>query len=486
MNPFSGFGKVIPHDRLRGRENEMEELVRALTGFDQNVSLVGQPRVGKSSLALAAVDLLSEQDKAVTIAITLSSCASPTEFFRELLDAAAEGCIGKRLPLPVAFDRARQMPAHDGYEAYVRCKRGLQQLHRDGIRVLIVVDEFDAVLNFDERRETILRFREIIYQQHLYGASALIVSRRSIPIIEGQIDGVSTLAGVVSHVMFLRPLNRGGFDAVVERCLSDWSVPTDERDRLWSITGGHPFMTEMLLYYAWPQQSIEEGYSKGVFQILQYYSQLRELHIADNLFGALIQVSVGPRWSVTPAEIQQLLSYGLIAPDTCRAFSEHYQEYLMRCAREGATMNLWRETEVALRDFVEGVSIKSLGVAWERKIASIPGKEQIKKILESARQLQQKDTRSFGNCSPRLLDYLYPMELWDIIVAQWNVFAPMLPVSGLQGNAQKGYWRERFELFSKVRNPQMYHREQVIPASELTTASGYCQELLSTVRASQK
>ena len=486
MNPFSGFGKVIPSDRLRGREKDIAELVGALAGFDQNVSLVGQPRVGKSSLALAAVETVSQQEKAVTVTITLSSCASPAEFFRELLDGAAESCMGKRLPLPDAFDRARQLPAQDGYDSYVRCKRGLQQLRRDGVRVLIVVDEFDAVLTFGDRRETILRFRELIYQQHLYGASALIISRRSIPSIEGQIDGVSTLAGVVSHVMFLRPLARAGFDSLVDRCLPIWAVSNDERARLWALTGGHPFMTEMLLYYAWPQQSMEEGHGRGVFQILQYYELLRDLHVADKLFDALIQVTVGPRWSVGHREVQQLISYGLVVGDTGRAFSEHYQEYLTRCAREVATMNLWRETEVAIRDFVEGVTVKNLGPDWERKIASMPGKEQIAKILDSARQLQQKDTRSFGNCSPRLLDYLYPMELWDIIAAQWNIFAPVLPVSGLVGNAQKAHWRERFELFSKVRNPQMHHREQVIPASELTTASGYCQELLSTVRASSK
>jgi hypothetical protein len=442
--------------------------------------------VGKSSLALAAVELLTQQERSINVATTLSSFSSPAEFFREVLDGAAEACIAGRVPLSDAFDRARQFPVHDSYSAYARCKRGLQQLRRDGMRVLIVVDEFDSVLKFEERRETILRFRELIYQQHLYGTSSLIISRRSIASIEGQIDGVSTLAGVVSHVMFVRPLSADGFDAVVNRCLPDWPVPKSERETLWALTGGHPYLTEMLLYYAWPYQSIEEGRSRGIFQILQHYSSLRELHIADGLFDALIQVAVGPRWSVTHAEMQQLICYGLVVADTGQAFSDHYQEYLMRCAREGATMNLWRETEVALRDFVEGVTAKSIGPEWERKVASMSGKEQTGKILDAARQLQQKDQRSFGNCSPRLLDYLYPMELWDIIVAQWNVFAPLLPVSGLQGNAQKTYWRERFQLFAKVRNPQMHHRDQVIPASELTTATGYCQELLAVVRAASK
>lgn len=145
-------------------------------------------------------------------------------------------------------------------------------------------------------------------------------------------------------------------------------------------------------------------------------------------------------------------------------------------------MDLWRETEMALRDFIEEVSARNLGPDWQQRLPLMNGKEQIGRILNEARQVQAKDQRSFGNCSPRLLDYLYPMELWDIVVAQWNAFAPVMPISGRHGDAQKKYWRERFELFAKIRNPQMHHRDFVIPQSEMTTATGYCQEILKVLR----
>lgn len=480
-NPFSGFGKVIGPDRIRGREQDLNELVEALANCDQNVSLVGQPRIGKSSLACAALAALPKSDRRITATVTVSSLTSPAEFFRELLDSSFDYCIANRIPISDALDRVRQMPADESYAAYVRCKRGLQQFRRDGHQTLLICDEFDAILALGQARETILRFRELIYHQHLYDTSALIVSRRSVASIEGQIDGVSTLAGVLSHVMFLRPLDRRGFEGVVDRCGPEWCVQNEEREQLWAMTGGHPFLTEMVLYYSWPARSIEAGRDRSTLQFFQYYSTLRELHEADGLFDALIQCAVGPRWSTTHSDIQLLGAYGLI-DDRGLAFSAHYQEYLVRCSREAATMDLWRETEIGLRDFIEEVSARTLGQDWQQRLPGMPGKEQIERIFDEARRLQAKDQRSFGTCSPRLLDYLYPMELWDIVVAQWNVFAPLLPVSGLQGNAQKTYWRERFQLFAKIRNPQMHHRDLVIPQSEMTTATGYCQEILKVLR----
>ena len=465
-----------------GRRAELDELVAALGGFDQNISLVGQPRVGKTSLVRAAIAAVAVPQSVAIVEITLSSVLTPTEFFRDLLDSAEASCVASGIELPLAYASLRALPASDSYTSFVRCKRGFQSLSRLGAKLMLVIDEFDAVLKFAEQRETIFRLRELVYQQHLYGASAIIISRRSLSSIEAQVDGVSNLCGVVSHVMFLRPLHREAMLVMAGRCRPAWELADGDIKALWALTGGHPFLSEMVLYYGWSAKSVDEGRGRAMFQVLQHYALLRKELGEEGLFDALVQASVGPRWSLTHARREQLVCYGLIDAETERAYSEHYQEYLERCAREGATMDLWRETEVGLRDFVQAVLIKEIGDNWEADLTTRHGAEHLVAIFNSARLIQERDKRSFGDCSPRVLDYLYPLDLWEVIAVYWSVFAVLLPVSGLQGKAQKSYWRQRFDLFAKVRNPTMHHRLEVIPASQVTTATGYCRELLERIR----
>jgi hypothetical protein len=87
-----------------------------------------------------------------------------------------------------------------------------------------------------------------------------------------------------------------------------------------------------------------------------------------------------------------------------------------------------------------------------------------------------KEQRSFGDAYPRrLLDYSYPMELWEVVTLQWQDFR------GLFGR-DKAYWAERFSVIAKVRNPVAHNRDAVVPAALLTTAQGYCLELMQVTQ----
>lgn len=479
MNPFEGLGKPVSPERIMGRDTELQELIRALSSFSTNVSLVGQPRIGKSSLASAARVGLPEGPNHVVVETHMSSSSDSRQFFRDLFDLTAEAWEALGHPRSTALHELMARTVADSDEGYRRVRRGMQLLARAGAKTLWIIDEFDKVTGFFDSRDTILRLRELIYQHHEYQSCALIVSRRTIATIEGQVPGVSNLSGVVPHVRFLGPLDRAALERIADRCRPGWELSPEERDRLWWLTGGQPYLAELLLYYGWPECSLEQGLRRASTQLLDHYEDLEDLHKEDGLFAALVQVAVGPRWSAGHKEVSRLRAYGLIDPARDnRAFSDHYQEYFERCQREGVTLDLWRETEVAARDTIEEVLCAKLGREWESLIGQ---DSKLKDTFDDARAKQEKDQRSFGQSSSRLLDYLYPMGLWSIIETYWSDFSAMLPVKGLQGN-HKHYWRQRFELFARVRNPTMHHRDEVIPRSTITTAGGYCQQILEALR----
>lgn len=482
MNPFDGLGGIIPAARVKGRRIETGELIAALGDSTQNISLVGEPRIGKSSLAAAVVGMMPPASDRAVVRISMSDYGAAHQFFSDLAEQTIDSWERLGHPRNELVERIGCPKPSDDYEAYRVCRRILKALRNAGARILWVIDEFDKVVYLPECRETVLRFRELIYHYEAYGTSALIISRRTIEHLEERLNGVSNLRGVLAHVTFLRTLDMQGMNEIVDRCLPDWELSQTERDELWALTGGHPFLTELVLYYGWSMRSIYIGAQRSRLQILQYYGDLRHQHEEDGLFQPLVQLAVGPRWSVSEDHVERLVSFGVIvnAKSGHRAFSEHYQQYLERCSREGATMDLWRETEVAVRDFVEATGMKHFGTEWEE--ATVSGRPDLKTFFESARDLQARDVRSFGNCSPRLLDYFYPMELWEIISAHWKVFAAYFPVPGRQGAAQRQYWRDRFEVFAKVRTPKMHHRDHVVSHSEATMASAFCQQILDRIR----
>ena len=88
--------------------------------------------------------------------------------------------------------------------------------------------------------------------------------------------------------------------------------------------------------------------------------------------------------------------------------------------------------------------------------------------------MMENDQRNFGPAaSNRLLDFTYPMNLWEILCAEWQLFEPRLGQS-------RSHWNTRLTLLAKVRTPAAHNRD--IPSHELLAAQSYCKELLAVLR----
>jgi hypothetical protein len=102
-------------------------------------------------------------------------------------------------------------------------------------------------------------------------------------------------------------------------------------------------------------------------------------------------------------------------------------------------------------------------------------RDHLRPIFEGCIARMMRERRHFGDQAPvSFLDYSYPMDLWQLIVAEWGIFRERL-------GHTKDYWHQRFAHLAKVRTPTAHNREIVVPQREIKLAEAYCGELLEKI-----
>jgi hypothetical protein len=320
--------------------------------------------------------------------------------------------------------------------------------------------------------------RDLIYRRFETGLAAVFVSRRTLRNIEQQLADVSTLDNVCEQFC-VRPFDEGALWLLADRCRDEWQIVEQDKRQLVWYSGGHPYIAEMILCHALPTRSIRAGCDAVIASIFEYYQHLQRLLEEDGLFEQLLQIVVGPRWSIRPGSLELLQRYGIVRltttePSRYEGWSQHFQLYLEKCARESVLWALWRDTESAIREHIQEVCERAYGQDWIETLVSRHGS--VAKILGECRAKRKKEESNFGlAASLNVLDYSYPMDLWCILSCEWDLFRRIF-------QKEKRYWSDRFAHLSKVRTPTAHSREIVIPDHEVVLAQAYCKEILMLLR----
>ena len=469
-NPFSGRGSPVSGSRLVGRRSLLDRLAMRVHS-EAHCSLVGLPRMGKTSVAR---EVLRSLDSAVTGLvggyITLDAIRGPIQAYGRILEETS----------PVESDDQTVVRTSDHDEAYESFLRTLRKRRRCGQRAVIVIDEVDAIVQdgFADASLFISRIREVANDRDRYGLTFIFVSRRSLDMIQGAVD-CSTLAGLC-EVVYIRPLERDGLDGLSARS----PVPVDDsgREALWQITGGHPFLGEVVMCEAVEKSesplsdiSIEDAQHQQSHEFTNQYRQLEGLLSHDKMFDAMCELVVGPRWRPIAPHTECLLKhYGILVSSdgvtgSVECMSEHFRDYLVLLTRMTPSWILLGDAERQLRDLVQDRMVVAYGENWfgdlQKKLPRMSAA--LAKLIEQ----RIREKRMFGDAaSDFILDYAYIGDLKDLVFAEWGQYQSIL------GGA-KAEWERRFQDIMKVRNPMAHHRP--IPADFLQEAERSCKSLLS-------
>lgn len=493
MNPFGGYGKCVTGERFVGREKYIKRISERIISRSGSLSIVGLPRIGKTSLISEVVDRIHRMpDKQLIVieVLDLSTLPDSIHFWGEIIDSIVAECTKEQKNLPDEFYQIRNVVPTDEYAAFKRCKEALTALHHHKIDILLPLDEFDAILKFTDAKIVIQQLREMIDHQEKTGLSVAFISRRSLLSIERQLkkrnEQVSNLEGVCEP-LYLRFLDDAGIQSMLDRLRNRLQLSNEDEAQFQYYTKGHPYLMEMVLCHSWDEESIEAGIEVSKTEIFAYYECLRERLTEDDLFDQLLQLTVGPCYSLRTDTRARMLSYGLIGERSGEkntyyaGWSGHFQEYLEKCSRD-FSQDFLSETERSLCHFIEKKCSEQHGIAWLDILTK--RHDSIKKIVEFPEKgwqfKREKDKRNGFVTSEKLMHYADIMDLWTLMGAEWELFRKYFKKDG------KGYWQERFEKLSQIRLPFAHPSRPPLPEHMKGVGMTYCKEILEVIALADK
>ena len=316
LNPFAAFGSVASGSRFVGRKAESEMLTSIVSRGVGSRALIGEPKIGKTSLAMVVYNEARNLD-CQAIVVDVSTCG-PEESIFDLL--AGE------LGVP------RDLTNVDRNSSYDSVRRWLLDAVQNGDRHVIIIDEFDSVAETRDPTISIRRLREIISNPGRFGTVALIVSRRKLGAIEQQIANLSTLEGVCPSI-YLRPFD---ISETLEMAGRGWSdEPINEIARFaQDFSGGHPYLSEMVMYARFDGTEASRVEEVLGPEVTSYFDKLVDLLADDNVLEVVLRLARGEAVG-RGMQSESLIQYGVCLLDGAgflHLWTPTFADYLRRSA----------------------------------------------------------------------------------------------------------------------------------------------------------
>ena len=489
QNPFSNFGTTISGERFIGRDEEIRQIHSRMFGEGGygSLSVLGLPRIGKTSLLAEAVRKAEprlRRIRAVVVRIDVGVYRSVDELFRSLVldileELQVQGWSNEQIQLRV--ERLIDRPE----TSFPFVREFFRQLRNSDVRAVCVLDEFDAGRYlFAGSPQCFHWLRELCSNPEFKAAFALISKR--------PLQDVALIAGHESNYwanvlmpMTLRPFSQEEADLFFKRMEAvGVVVDPDAVQEITGLCGHHPFLLDAFAYHAWQTASL--GYCLEVDWVRRtmksivrdYYHQVVTVLKDVGMLEKLVQVLVGPQWDILPGDVDAMIEYGVIcAGNTQRlhSFSEGFADYLGFV--EGCTnlWPLWCDTERLLRDAIATLLQERFGEDWKEEIKK--SRPKLRGLIEGCEAKLAKEKARFGErAASSVLAYTYPMDLFQIMAADWPALAEPLLGSDKQG------WSVKFSVLAKVRTPLAHNRDEAVTEAERIQAEGICREIISRIR----
>jgi hypothetical protein len=488
-NPFANYGTIVKGSRFIGRRENMSIIENRVINPPEpgNIAIVGEPRIGKSSLVYKAI--MERKDELhrkhiLPCWFNLGTLAHAQEFFHLLVAKVYDEVIDLEWNCSPVERAATHALAKDlqWSESLSRVMRFFEKINQAGIRVIAIIDEFDHARHlFKDDIKAFQGLRELSYQPSCR-ITYITTSRRPLIDIEHYTGSISNLNGIFYHHV-ISNFDRDEQGEFLQK-LSALGIQLDsaQKEHFDYYCGGHPFLMDMLGFQVFEDWctiaaiDIDGSAHKVEHSFIDHYDRMIELRQEDGNLHKLLQVLFGPVVDVKKTDVDFFLRHGLIVSTPAgvyHAFSRHFHQYLQLIERQVDLWPLWRETERTLRSLISSRLIEIYGELWPEKIEKARAK--LKSILDACRESQRRELNSFGNrASANLLDFTYPVDLFAFVFAEWDTFKSIF-------GRDKAYWEQRAQLLSKMRNPLAHNRDDSLYDYEKELAEGYCKEILSVI-----
>ena len=251
-NPFTFGNPINDPARFYGRKQEIRQIVnRLLSSAHESTSLVGERRIGKTSLLY----YLSNPDVAASLGLTPNKyCVvyidfqgltdiTPQRFWQRVLSKMARASCDEEFAM-----RCKQLAERNAFDLF-----DLEDLFAafgdHALNVVFFLDEFEYVTqnrNFGSDFFGGLRALAIHYPLALIPAT----QRELVDLCHSDEIKGSPFFNIFANVV-LRPFTREDAEALIEGYVSkiNLSLTLEEKAAILSLGGGHPLFLQMAGYY---------------------------------------------------------------------------------------------------------------------------------------------------------------------------------------------------------------------------------------------
>jgi transcriptional regulator with XRE-family HTH domain len=301
MNPFI-YGDPVPPEKFYGRRQAILEVRNRIGAIaSQSVNIVGLRRIGKTSLLRYIRSNPTEfiQPERQPLIVSLDLQSNPVSTPAGIVEGLRRGIMREQGKEPWKQDENEDdWAVQDGLEAL--CDRG--------VRLIVMLDEFEAIASrLEEFQGWGEDWRSKASTQGLF--SLVVASKR--PISEMYQDlGLTSPFGNIFSTTILGGLEREAWQMLVRDGFAGSKVSEATLDWIDELAGGLPLYVQMAAALLW-QEGGDLMRAEAAFR-MQAEPRLRELWqgLSEVERGVVRQLGDGDR-----AVMEQLQRYGVIRAD---------------------------------------------------------------------------------------------------------------------------------------------------------------------------
>ena len=250
-NPFAFGNPVRDPGRFYGREREIHQIVGRLLSAFESTAVVGERRLGKTSLLLhladrqVAASLGLDPERYVTVYVDFQGCTdiTPVRFWSRALDRMARKLADNELAaLAQEMKERSEIDQYDLEDLFM-------EIDERGLRLVLLMDEFEYVTqnaNFG------LDFFAGLRALAIHCPLALVTATREelVDLCHSDTIKGSPFFNIFASVV-LRPFSQEEAMALIDGTLEGTPVTFSDADRacVSKAAGGHPLFVQMAGYY---------------------------------------------------------------------------------------------------------------------------------------------------------------------------------------------------------------------------------------------
>lgn len=496
-------GPEVNGESQIGYKRYLDNFTDILLHTINNISITGLKRFGKTSIAKEVISRVKNEckNKIITIFINLARQKSFPDFLvsikseleNEILsNESLFECFENNTTFNRYLDRIN---GEDSKEITYQNMLGniFKVIGRQGIRVILAIDEFDAASDLFKHTADFEFLRDLSSDRDI-GLSLVLVSRRQLYMIEKKNFNNSTFHGIVQTY----PIN--GFEAEDLKEFFDvlktkYKIELSEfsLERLNYYCGQSPYLLSMFAYdivddnMNGKEIDIDSIYRRREIDIDNYYKSIFACLDNDkiNVEGAygeastvekLVGIIVGPKISIVENDISILEKLGYLYSDGDRYYSisKHFTNALRRRKLDidpwKAILNLEKKLKTMIRKrIMENKKVEIIDYDVWIDIFGVIGATGTLDTYDKF----IADSMNEYKCNVDVLDVCSMDIAVSIIEYYWeNWFSKFFR------NDDWNEWKYKLRLCASARNPIAHGHEEFLSPEEKASVEEYSKSII--------